>query len=62
MELKNSYRFYAGVLEKMDEFIQSDMVAEKEWFCDYEKQAIKLAIKTFKELSGFINNIDEGSK
>jgi hypothetical protein len=46
----------------MDEFIHSEMVEEKEWFCDYEKQAIKLAIKTFNELSGFIDKIDVNSK
>jgi hypothetical protein len=62
MELKNRYSFYASVFERMDEFIHSEMVEEKHWFCDYEKQAIKLAVKTFNELSQFIDKVDVNSK
>lgn len=49
---KNSISFTIDQLQQLHKFICSDMVEEREWFSDYEKQALLDAIIYLKWLRG----------
>lgn len=48
----NSLSFTIDVLQELYKFICSDMVQERKWFSDYEKQALLDAIIYLKRLRG----------
>ena len=48
----NSLSFTIDVLQELYKFICSDMVEERKWFSDYEKQALLDAVIYLKWLRG----------
>lgn len=48
----NSLSFTIDVLQELYKFICSDMVEERKWFSDYEKQALLDAVIYLKWLKG----------
>lgn len=48
----NSAKFTKDLIVKLDEFIHSDVVAEKRLFSEYDKQALKDAAVYLEQLEG----------